>query len=115
MKTAHGRAVAGVAEQDAVERRIAELKIPAARGAEPGTIYFQPDIVVRAIDGFIVTLPEAVVIVIGVLVISMGVRSGLLIGASLLLTILSTFMAMSMYGVALFSASRWGPWSSPSA
>ena len=86
---------------EAVTRRIAELKSRLPVGLELGTIYFQPDIVVRAIDGFIVTLAEAVVIVIGVLVISMGVRSGLLIGASLLLTILSTFIAMSMYGVAL--------------
>ena len=86
---------------DAVKRRIAELKSRLPVGLELGTIYFQPDIVVQAINGFVVTLAEAVVIVIGVLVVSMGVRSGLLIGASLLLTILSTFFAMSMYGVAL--------------
>jgi multidrug efflux pump subunit AcrB len=86
---------------DALKRRIAELKSRLPVGLELGTIYFQPDIVVRAINGFVRTLAEAVVIVIGVLVISMGVRSGLLIGASLVLTILSTLIAMSMYGVAL--------------
>jgi len=86
---------------EAVKRRIAELKSRLPVGLELGTIYFQPDIVVGAINGFVVTLAEAVVIVIGVLVLSMGWRSGVLIGASLLLTILSTFLAMSMYGVAL--------------
>ena len=65
---------------EAVKRRIAELKSRLPVGLELGIIYFQPDIVVQAINGFVVTLAEAVVIVIGVLVVSMGVRSGLLIG-----------------------------------
>ena len=86
---------------EAVERRIAELKSRLPVGLELGTIYFQPDLVVRAINGFVRTLAEAVVIVIGCLVIAMGVRSGLLIGAGLVLTILITFFAMNLYGVAL--------------
>jgi multidrug efflux pump subunit AcrB len=86
---------------EAVQRRITELKSRLPVGLELGTIYFQPDIVVQAINGFVVTLAEAVVIVVGVLVLSMGVRSGLLIGSSLILTILVTFISMSMYGVAL--------------
>ena len=86
---------------EAVKRRIAEIKSRLPVGLELGTIYFQPAIVVQAINGFVMTLIEAVVIVVGVLVLSMGVRSGILIGASLLLTILVTFIAMSMYGVAL--------------
>jgi len=86
---------------EAMKRRIAELKSRLPVGLELGTIYFQPDLVVRAINGFVRTLAEAVVIVIGCLVIAMGVRSGLLIGAGLVLTILITFFAMNLYGVAL--------------
>ena len=78
---------------EAVKRRIAELKSRLPVGLELGTIYFQPDIVVTAINGFVVSLLQAVAIVIGVLLIAMGVRSGLLIGAGLLLTILGTFIA----------------------
>ena len=85
----------------AVKRRIAELKARLPVGLELGTIYFQPDIVVTAINGFVVSLLQAVAIVIGVLLIAMGVRSGFLIGAGLLLTILATFLAMNIYGVAL--------------
>ena len=80
MKTAHGRAVAG-AGQEAVERRIADLKSRLPVGLELGTIYFQPDIVVRAIDGFIVTLAEAVVIALSMMVDNAVVISeGMLIG-----------------------------------
>ena len=70
-------------------------------GLELGTIYFQPDIVVDAINGFVVSLLQAVAIVVGCLLIAMGVRSGILIGAGLVLTILGTFILMSIYGVAL--------------
>jgi multidrug efflux pump subunit AcrB len=86
---------------EALKRRIDELKARLPVGFELGIIYFQPDIVVNAINGFVVSLLQAVAIVIGVLLLAMGVRSGLLIGGGLVLTILATFMAMSMYGVAL--------------
>jgi multidrug efflux pump subunit AcrB len=66
---------------EAVKRRIAELKSRLPMGLELGIIYFQPDIVVTAINGFVVSLLQAVAIVVGVLLIAMGVRSGLLIGA----------------------------------
>ena len=86
---------------EAINRRIAELKERLPVGLELGTIYFQPEIVVTAINGFVVSLLQAVAIVVGCLLIAMGVRSGLLIGAGLLLTILGTFILMSIYGVAL--------------
>ncbi len=86
---------------EAVKRRIAELKSRLPVGLELGTIYFQPDIVVRGINEFVIGLLQAVAIVVGVLLFAMGIRSGILIGAGLLLTILATFIAMSSTGVAL--------------
>ena len=86
---------------EAVQRRIAELKTRLPVGLELGTVYFQPDIVVRGIREFVTSLMQAVGIVVGCLLLAMGVRSGLLIGAGLFLTILATFMAMSSAGVAL--------------
>lgn len=86
---------------EAVQRRIADLKSRLPVGLELGTVYFQPDIVVRGIREFVTSLMQAVGIVVGCLLLAMGVRSGLLIGAGLFLTILATFMAMSAAGVAL--------------
>ena len=86
---------------EAVQRRITELKARLPVGLELGTVYFQPDIVVRGIREFVTSLMQAVGIVVGCLLLAMGVRSGLLIGAGLFLTILATFMAMSGAGVAL--------------
>jgi multidrug efflux pump subunit AcrB len=47
----------------------------------------QSDAVTVAIDGFVISLVEAVAIVIVVLLFFMGLRSGLLIGFILVLTI----------------------------
>lgn len=74
-------------------------------GMELNTIYFQPDTVDDAIANFMLNLIEAVVIVIGVLLIFMGIRSGLLIGGVLLLIILSTFIVMYLAGIELQSIS----------
>ena len=52
-------------------------------------------------SGFVVSLYEALAIVVGILVFAMGLRSGLIIGAILLLTILATFLIMKMQGILL--------------
>jgi len=64
-------------------------------------ITFQSDNVVTAINGFIVSLIEALAIVIVVLMIFMGLRSGILIGVVLLLTVLGTFVGMQLWGISL--------------
>ena len=69
-----------------------ETKIPA--GIEIHSIYSQPERVKHSINGFITNLIESIVIVIVILLIAMGLRSGLLIASGLLFTILGTFIVM---------------------
>jgi len=85
----------------ALEARLQELKARIPLGIELGVISFQAETVTESIDAFLVNLLEAVGIVIAVLMIFMGLRSGLLIGSILLLTILGTFILMAMYDVLL--------------
>ena len=54
--------------------------------------------VATAISGFVISLLEAVAIVIVVLLFFMGLRSGILIGFVLLLTIAGTFIFMGADG-----------------
>jgi len=61
----------------------------------------QPDAVAESINGFVVSLVQAVVIVIVVLLFFMGLRSGLLIGFILLLTICGSFIFLKSQGVIL--------------
>lgn len=74
-----------------VEQRLAELQQQIPVGYEFHKVFFQPELVKKAVDGFMVNLVASVLIVIVVLMVSMGWRSGLIIGAGLVLTILATF------------------------
>lgn len=74
-----------------VEKRLEELKRNIPVGYTFDKVFFQPDLVKSAVDGFMWNLLASVVIVIVVLMVFMGFRSGVIIGTGLLLTILATF------------------------
>ncbi len=84
-----------------VDARLAELEALQPAGIQLHTLYDQPKEVDQSVDGFIVSLAEAVGIVILVLLFAMGWRSGLIIGLVLLLTVLGTFMMMQWTQVEL--------------
>mgnify|MGYP001821423817 FL=1 len=86
---------------EALAARLEELKPQIPLGIEFGKVSVQSEAVAVAINGFVVSLLQAVVIVIFVLLFFMGLRSGLLIGFVLLLTILGTFIFMAPMEVAL--------------
>ena len=86
---------------EAVHQRLQELEGQRPVGMELHVISYQSDTVTKAVNGFLINLAEALVIVIGLLVLFMGLRSGLLIGLILLLDILGTFIFMSVYDVSL--------------
>ncbi len=86
---------------DALYERMAELEEQRPIGMNFGLVSVQSDAVSLAISGFIVSLLQAVAIVIIVLLIFMGLRSGLLIGAILFITILGSFIFLNPMGVAL--------------
>lgn len=89
----------------AVKKRLDELEAEAPVGMEIEVIALQSDTVELSIKNFITNLIEAVAIVIGLLLVFMGLRSGLLIGFTLLLTILSTFIVMIIFRIDLQSIS----------
>jgi multidrug efflux pump subunit AcrB len=84
-----------------VEQRLAELEYARPIGMNIATVYNQPAEVDHSMQGFMLSLAEAVVIVIAVLLIFMGLRSGILIGLVLLLTVLGTFIFMKFFAIDL--------------
>ena len=78
----------------AVKLKLAEIKNKIPIGINLGTISYQSDTVQESVNGFMINLVEALIIVIGLLMIFMGLASGLLIGTILLMTILATFITM---------------------
>lgn len=70
-------------------------------GANVGVVAFQPDEVQASINNFVINLIESIAIVVVVLLVFMGMRSALIVGASLLFTILFTLIYMNLTGVDL--------------
>ncbi|WP_213865550.1 efflux RND transporter permease subunit [Vibrio crassostreae] len=82
-----------------VSNKLSELDFARPIGIELNKVYDQGDAVDKSVSDFVMSLVEAVLIVIVVLLFAMGLRSGILMGAILLLTILGTFIGMSILGV----------------
>jgi multidrug efflux pump subunit AcrB len=84
-----------------IDKRLAELIPQLPVGIEVSRIAWQSDLVDESIKSFLINLLEAVAIVLIVLTVPMGWRMGVIIGFGLLLTILGTFICMSIFGIDL--------------
>lgn len=84
-----------------VLERIAEMQGEIPLGMELTEIVMQSKAVTKAVNSFVINLFEAVAIVVVVLLIFMGLRSGLIIGFILLLTIAATFVVMGYFEITL--------------
>lgn len=84
---------------EAIDKRMRELLPETPVGIEFGIVSHQASTVKTAVNGFIVNLVESVLIVIAVLLFTMGMRSGVLIGAVLLLTVFATVSVMYEMGI----------------
>ncbi len=86
---------------DAVQKRMDELMQGLPVGIKLDGIYYQSKFVKDAISKVIVNLMQSVSIVIFVLLITMGVRAGLIVGSGLVFSIFGTFIIMSAWGIEL--------------
>lgn len=86
---------------EAVKNELIKLKSMIPVGIRIDAVYEQPSVVKASIRGFMVSLIEALVIVIVVLLIFMGVRSGFIIAAILWLTVFGTLAIMYLFNLDL--------------
>ncbi len=84
-----------------LKQRMDELQSTIPIGLEWHQIYNQPVEVDKSISGFIISVVQALVIVIIVLLFFMGLRTGLIIGAVLLITVAGTLWIMEMFAIEL--------------
>jgi len=86
---------------EAVDQQLQALESIVSAGIVAVPIYQQPKIVRESIKGFLINLLEALAIVMVVLLLFMGLRSGLIIAAILLLTVLGTLFFMYLFNISL--------------
>ncbi|HBE54716.1 MAG TPA: multidrug transporter AcrB, partial [Prevotellaceae bacterium] len=79
----------------AVEKRISELKADRfPTGLDCHKVFYQPERVTESLGQFVLNLIESVLIVVIVLMFTMGFRSGLIIGASLVVIVFGSFLVL---------------------
>jgi multidrug efflux pump subunit AcrB len=81
--------------------KLDELRAQIPLGINMNVVSLQSDSVSQAIDNFLISLIQAVVIVVVVLLFFMGLRSGLIIGTVLAVTITGTFIFMNLLDITL--------------
>ncbi|TVQ97801.1 MAG: efflux RND transporter permease subunit [Desulfovibrionales bacterium] len=82
-----------------VDRRLAELESSRPLGMDLHVVSHQGQSVQESVNSFLANLIAAIAIVVGVLLLFMGLRSGLIIGGVLLLIVAGTLIAMALDGI----------------
>jgi multidrug efflux pump subunit AcrB len=81
-----------------IDVRLRQIEADLPLGIQLHRIAWQSDLVVDSIKEFMISLGQAVAIVLLVLIVPVGWRTGVVIGTALLLTLLATFVAMAIMG-----------------
>lgn len=84
-----------------VNKKVAEILKGLPAGLQVDPLYDQAGIVEKAVDGFILNLEVSVVVVTLALCLFMGWRSGVVVGVTLLITVLGTVLIMWLYDLQL--------------
>ncbi|MDK9606698.1 efflux RND transporter permease subunit [Lelliottia wanjuensis] len=85
----------------ALEAKLQQMSAEKPAGINIDLFYDQAAEVGHSVNGFIINFLMALAIVIGVLLIFMGLRSGIIIALSLALNVLGTLLIMYLWGIEL--------------
>lgn len=77
-----------------VNQKIEELQETMPAGVQFEKVFYQPELVNNALNTFLVNLLESVIIVVVVLIFTMGWKSGLMIGMSLVVIVLGSLLVL---------------------
>lgn len=89
----------------ALDKTFARVKQQLLVGLELNTVTSQPKIVANSVNDFVSSLIEALVIVLGVSLISLGWRSGVVVAITIPVVLASTFLMMYMLNIGLHKIS----------
>jgi multidrug efflux pump subunit AcrB len=84
---------------DALKKRLRELEPMRPVGMQLCAVAVQSEAVVASVSGFVINVAEAFAIVVAILMVFMGVRSGVIIGIVLLLIVGGTLIGMQLAGI----------------
>lgn len=88
-----------------LDHTIAQIKAQLPVGMELSTVTSQPRIVANSVQDFVKSLVEALVIVLGVSLLSLGLRTGIVVAISIPIVMAATFLAMHYFDIGLHKIS----------
>jgi multidrug efflux pump len=89
----------------ALDEKMQQIKHRLPIGVSVDTVTSQSTIVASSVNDFVGSLIEALVIVLGVSLLSLGVRTGIVVAISIPIVLSATFLLMSFYGIGLHKIS----------
>ncbi len=89
----------------ALDTKIAQIQQRLPIGLSFGTVTSQPKIVANSVSDFVNSLAEALVIVLGVSLLSLGLRTGIVVAISIPVVLAATFLVMNFFDIGLHKIS----------
>lgn len=86
---------------DEITAKVSELQLELPIGLDLDYATYQPTLVERSIDSAVNNLYQTVAVVLVVVILFLGLRTGLIVSAIVPLTILMSFIAMNLWGIDL--------------
>ena len=89
----------------ALDKKIARIQQNLPIGLSFNTVTSQPEIVAHSVNDFVHSLIEALVIVLGVSLLSLGLRTGIVVAISIPIVLAATFLIMNFFDIGLHKIS----------
>ncbi len=89
----------------ALDKKITRIKQNLPVGLSFDTVTSQPKIVAHSVNDFVHSLIEALVIVLGVSLLSLGLRTGIVVAISIPVVLAATFLIMNLFDIGLHKIS----------
>ncbi|WP_020167291.1 MULTISPECIES: efflux RND transporter permease subunit [Methylotenera] len=89
----------------ALDEKITHIQQNLPVGLSFETVSSQPKIVAHSVNDFVMSLVEALVIVLGVSLISLGLRTGIVVAITIPVVLSATFLVMNLFDIGLHKIS----------
>ncbi|MES2503166.1 MAG: efflux RND transporter permease subunit [Pseudomonadota bacterium] len=88
-----------------IDAKIAKIQQNLPVGLSFATVTSQPKIVANSVNDFVTSLIEALVIVLGVSLLSLGLRTGIVVAITIPVVLAATFLVMQLFNIGLHKIS----------
>lgn len=88
-----------------VNTKLFDIRKKLPLGMDLNVVIFQPDLVQASVNSATINLMQTVVVVLAVVMMFLGVRTGLIVGSMVPLTMMATLIGMSVWGIELHRVS----------